>query len=235
MLGLRPAAGASAPGAATSGHSTAQLPVTTAVIHPVVDAVTRRVIERSAQSRARYLARIDAAAEQGPTRGRLGCANLAHGFAATGQQDKAALRAFVKPNIGIVSSYNDVLSAHQPFAAYPAILKDAVRKAGGIAQVAGGVPAMCDGITQGRDGMQLSLFSRDLIAMATAIALAHDLFDASVVLGYLRQDRAGPGHRRAGLRSSPGHPGADRSDELRDSEQGKEPDPRALRRRPGRP
>ncbi|WP_308196475.1 phosphogluconate dehydratase [Cryobacterium zhongshanensis] len=183
MLGLRPAAGSSALGAATPGPSTAQLPVTTAVIHPVVEAVTRRIIERSAGTRARYLARIDAAAEQGPTRGRLGCANLAHGFAATGQQDKAALRAFVKPNIGIVSSYNDVLSAHQPFAAYPAILKDAVRKAGGIAQVAGGVPAMCDGITQGRDGMQLSLFSRDLIAMATGVALAHDLFDGALLLG----------------------------------------------------
>jgi phosphogluconate dehydratase len=152
-------------------------------IHPIVDAVTRRLIERSADTRGAYLARIDAAAEQGPARGRLGCANLAHGFAATGAQDKEAMRRFVKPNVAIVSSYNDMLSAHQPFESYPAILKDAVRDAGGIAQFAGGVPAMCDGITQGRQGMQLSLFSRDLIAMATGVALSHDMFDAALLLG----------------------------------------------------
>jgi phosphogluconate dehydratase len=157
-------------------------PATTG-IHPIVGAVTRRVIERSADTRAAYLARIDAAAEKGPARGRLGCANLAHGFAATGAQDKQALRRFVKPNVAIVSSYNDMLSAHQPFENYPAILKDAVRDAGGIAQFAGGVPAMCDGITQGREGMQLSLFSRDLIAMATGVALSHDMFDAALLLG----------------------------------------------------
>jgi len=152
-------------------------------IHPVVADVTRRLAERSAQTRADYLARIDAAAERGPARGRLACANLAHGLAATGKQDKEALRTFVKPNVAIVSSYNDMLSAHQPFENYPAILKDAVRDAGGIAQFAGGVPAMCDGITQGRDGMQLSLFSRDLIAMSTGVALSHDMFDAALLLG----------------------------------------------------
>jgi phosphogluconate dehydratase len=152
-------------------------------IHPVVDAVTRRLVERSAPTRAAYLAQIGAAAEQGPARGRLACANLAHGLAATGQQDKHALRTFVKPNVAIVSSYNDMLSAHQPFEDYPATLKAAVRDAGGIAQFAGGVPAMCDGITQGRDGMQLSLFSRDLIAMATGVALSHDMFDAALLLG----------------------------------------------------
>jgi phosphogluconate dehydratase len=152
-------------------------------IHPVVADVTRRLAERSARTRADYLARIDAAAERGPARGRLACANLAHGLAATGKQDKDALRTFVKPNVAIVSSYNDMLSAHQPFENYPAILKDAVRDAGGIAQFAGGVPAMCDGITQGRDGMQLSLFSRDLIAMSTGVALSHDMFDAALLLG----------------------------------------------------
>ena len=157
-------------------------PVTTG-IHPIVGAVTRRLIERSADTRGAYLARIDAAAERGPARGRLGCANLAHGFAATGAQDKEAMRKFVKPNVAIVSSYNDMLSAHQPFEHYPEVLKDAVRDAGGIAQFAGGVPAMCDGITQGREGMQLSLFSRDLIAMATGVALSHDMFDAALMLG----------------------------------------------------
>jgi len=152
-------------------------------LHPVVTEVTRRITERSARTRSAYLAKIDAAAEHGPARGRLACANLAHGFAATGAQDKDALRTFVKPNVAIVSSYNDMLSAHQPFESYPAALKAAVRDAGGIAQYAGGVPAMCDGITQGRDGMQLSLFSRDLIAMATGVALSHDMFDAALLLG----------------------------------------------------
>jgi len=152
-------------------------------VHPVIAAVTDRIAERSAPTRSAYLARIDAAADRGPARGKLGCANLAHGFAAGGTPDKDALRSFVKPNVAIVSSYNDMLSAHQPFAGYPEQLKDAVRAAGGIAQFAGGVPAMCDGITQGRDGMELSLFSRDLIAMATGIALSHDMFDAALLLG----------------------------------------------------
>jgi phosphogluconate dehydratase len=151
--------------------------------HPVVDDVTRRLVARSAPRRNPYLDRLAAAAEQGPARGRLACANLAHGFAASDTRDKQALRAMVKPNIAIVSSYNDMLSAHKPFEGYPAQLKKAVIEAGGIAQFAGGVPAMCDGITQGREGMQLSLFSRDVIAMATAIALSHDMFDAALLLG----------------------------------------------------
>jgi len=140
-------------------------------LHPVIAAVTQKVTERSAETRADYLARIRSAAERGPARGRLACANLAHGFAAAPAPDKTALRQLVKPNIAIVSAYNDMLSAHAPFESYPATLKQAVMRAGGIAQFAGGVPAMCDGITQGRDGMQLSLFSRDVIAMSTAIAL----------------------------------------------------------------
>jgi len=148
-----------------------------------VERVTQRVISRSAGSRAAYLTRISAAADRGPARGRLACANLAHGLAAMGPPDKSALRGLIKPNVAIVSSYNDMLSAHRPFETYPPVLKAALREAGGIGQFAGGVPAMCDGITQGRDGMQLSLFSRDLIAMATGVALSHDMFDAALLLG----------------------------------------------------
>ena len=152
-------------------------------LNPVVADVTARIIARSAKQRGAYLERMAAAADRGPARGRLACANLAHGFAASDTRDKEALRRMVKPNIAIVSSYNDMLSAHKPFETYPAQLKQAVLQAGGIAQFAGGVPAMCDGITQGRDGMQLSLFSRDVIAMATAIALSHDMFDGALLLG----------------------------------------------------
>ncbi|MFL6085559.1 MAG: phosphogluconate dehydratase [Mycobacterium sp.] len=151
--------------------------------YPVITDVTNRIAARSAEQRGTYLERMAAAAENGPARGRLACANLAHGFAASGARDKSALRHMVKPNIAIVSSYNDMLSAHKPFETYPARLKQAVLEAGGIAQFAGGVPAMCDGITQGRDGMQLSLFSRDVIAMSTAIALSHDMFDGVLLLG----------------------------------------------------
>jgi len=150
--------------------------------HPVVADTTRRLIERSAETRAAYLKRVRAAAQQGPARGSLGCANFAHGFAAGGA-DKNELKRAVKPNVAIVSSYNDMLSAHQPFADFPEQIKAAVRDAGGVAQFAGGVPAMCDGITQGRAGMELSLFSRDVIAMASAVALSHDMFDATLMLG----------------------------------------------------
>lgn len=155
-------------------------------LHPVVDAVTRRVVARSATTRSAYLERIRAAAAAGPATGPgradLGCANLAHAVAACGP-DKLTLTASPARNIGIVTAYNDMLSAHQPFETYPARIKAAARAAGGVAQVAGGVPAMCDGITQGRAGMELSLFSRDVIAMSTAIALSHDMFDAAVLLG----------------------------------------------------
>ncbi len=152
-------------------------------INAVVAEVTARIVGRSRAERTAYLQRLDAAATTGPARGRLACANLAHGFAASGPVDKAALRGKVKPNVAIVSAYNDMLSAHAPFESFPAQLKQAVLRSGGIAQFAGGVPAMCDGITQGRDGMQLSLFSRDVIAMSTAIALSHDMFDAALMLG----------------------------------------------------
>ncbi|WP_285729080.1 phosphogluconate dehydratase [Nocardiopsis sp. ATB16-24] len=154
-----------------------------ATVHPVVADVTRRLAERSAPTRSAYLARIDAAAAEGPARAALGCANLAHGFAACGVSDKLKLSGDVTPNLAIVSSYNDMLSAHQPLESYPALIKAAVSEAGGVAQFAGGVPAMCDGITQGRAGMELSLFSRDVIAMATAVALSHDMFDGALMLG----------------------------------------------------
>src|SRR3954466_13111790 len=145
--------------------------------------VTARIAARSASSRSAYLERIRAAAQAGPARGDLGCANLAHGMAACGADEKLHLRATERRNVAIVSAYNDMLSAHQPFERYPSILKKAVMQAGGVAQMAGGVPAMCDGITQGRAGMELSLFSRDVVAMSTAIALSHDMFDGALMLG----------------------------------------------------
>ncbi len=156
---------------------------TPTVLHPVVAEVTERIAARSAASREAYLSRIRAAAQVGPARGSLGCSNLAHGFAACAPADKLELRGAAKPGIAIVSAYNDMLSAHQPLETFPALLKQAVSEAGGVAQFAGGVPAMCDGITQGRAGMQLSLFSRDVVALATAVALAHDMFDGALLLG----------------------------------------------------
>ncbi len=151
--------------------------------HPTVTEVTQRITERSAAGRSAYLDRIRQAGDRGPARGQLACANLAHGFAASDAPTKQALRGRTKPNLAIVSAYNDMLSAHQPFRDVPEALKKAVIRAGGLAQFAGGVPAMCDGITQGRDGMQLSLYSRDVIAMSTAIALSHDMFDGALMLG----------------------------------------------------
>ncbi len=152
-------------------------------IHPALERVTARIRERSADSRAAYLARVDAAPPKGVARSCVSCTNLAHGFAAFGDRDKAALRGGEAANIAIVSAYNDMLSAHQPYERFPGIIKQAAREAGGVAQFAGGVPAMCDGVTQGQTGMELSLFSRDVIAMATAVALSHNLFDAALCLG----------------------------------------------------
>jgi len=148
-----------------------------------VGEVTERIVERSRTPRRAYLDRIDAVVAKGPTRKRLGCANFAHGFAACGSGDKEALRDGTGPNLAIVTAYNDMLSAHQPYARFPDLIKEAARAAGGTAQVAGGVPAMCDGVTQGEKGMELSLFSRDVIALSTAVALSHDMFDAAVYLG----------------------------------------------------
>ena len=152
-------------------------------LHARVGEVTERIVKRSREARRRYLDRIDAAANSAPTRKKLGCANIAHGFAACAADDKEALRVGDGPNLAIVTAYNDMLSAHQPFERFPEIIKRAARAAGGTAQVAGGVPAMCDGVTQGEAGMELSLFSRDVIALSTAVALSHQMFDAAVYLG----------------------------------------------------
>ncbi|MBJ7515413.1 MAG: phosphogluconate dehydratase [Stenotrophomonas sp.] len=152
-------------------------------LHPQLHAITERIVRRSAASRAAYLAGIDAALRDGPFRSRLSCGNLAHGFAACGGTDKGRLRGGVTPNLGIITSYNDMLSAHQPFETYPEQIREIAREWGATAQVAGGVPAMCDGVTQGRGGMELSLFSRDVIAQSTAIGLSHDMFDAAIYLG----------------------------------------------------
>ena len=154
----------------------------TVALHPVVERVTARITERSRVLRNDYLARMDAARQAGPYRYKLSCGNQAHGFAASGD-DKPALRYGQGGNLGIVTAYNDMLSAHQPMEHYPALIRMAARNMGGSAQVAGGVPAMCDGVTQGRAGMELSLFSRDVIAMATAVSLSHDTFDAALMLG----------------------------------------------------
>ncbi|MBO9126525.1 MULTISPECIES: phosphogluconate dehydratase [unclassified Rhizobium] len=148
-----------------------------------VQIVTDRIAARSTQSRREYLDRIEAQKQKGVHRSALSCGNLAHGFAACSPSDKARLTGSKSLNLGIVTSYNDMLSAHQPYGTYPEIIKDAARLIGATAQVAGGVPAMCDGVTQGQPGMDLSLFSRDVIAMSTAIALSHNMFDAAVYLG----------------------------------------------------
>ena len=152
-------------------------------MNPVIESVTARITERSVETRADYLARMHAASGEGPARGAHACSNLAHGFAACGADEKAALKGNVVPNVGIVSAYNDMLSAHQPFETYPDVIRKAAAARGAVAQFAGGVPAMCDGVTQGTDGMDLSLFSRDVIALSTAVALSHNMFDAVLCLG----------------------------------------------------
>ena len=151
--------------------------------HSTLIQVTRRIVERSRATRSAYLARIDAAQGRFPARGVLSCANLAHGFAGLEGNDKLAIKAQRVPNVGIVSSYNEMLSAHAPYKDFPDIIKRAARENGGVAQFAGGVPAMCDGITQGNPGMELSLFSREVIAMSTAVVLTHNMFDAALCLG----------------------------------------------------
>jgi len=148
----------------------------------IVD-ITQRIIKRSERTRSEYLAKISAAKSTTVHRSSLSCGNLAHGFAACGKEDKQKIKGLNHSDIAITSAYNDMLSAHQPYQTYPQIIKDAVKETGGIAQFAGGVPAMCDGVTQGQPGMDLSLMSRDVIAMATAIGLSHNMFDGSLVLG----------------------------------------------------
>ncbi|HEN8509868.1 TPA: phosphogluconate dehydratase [Pseudomonas aeruginosa] len=152
-------------------------------MHPCVLEVTRRIQARSAATRQRYLEMVRAAASKGPHRGTLPCGNLAHGVAACGESDKQTLRLMNQANVAIVSAYNDMLSAHQPFERFPGLIKQALHEIGSVGQFAGGVPAMCDGVTQGEPGMELSLASRDVIAMSTAIALSHNMFDAALCLG----------------------------------------------------
>ena len=151
-------------------------------LHPTIARVTDRIRARSAAARGLYLDRIGQAVSKGPVRGHLACGNQAHAYAAMGQ-DKDALAAAQAPNIGVVTAYNDMLSAHQPYEHYPNLIRTAARRVGATAQVAGGVPAMCDGVTQGQPGMEMSLFSRDVIAMAAGIALSHNTFDAALYLG----------------------------------------------------
>ncbi|MBT8411813.1 MAG: phosphogluconate dehydratase [Octadecabacter sp.] len=151
-------------------------------LNPTIERVTDRIIDRSRKARGDYLGRMTAAAAEGPRRAHLSCGNQAHAYAPMGE-DKAALVAEKSPNIGIITAYNDMLSAHQPFETFPDQIRAAARAAGGTAQVAGGVPAMCDGVTQGQTGMELSLFSRDVIALAAGVGLSHNVFDAALYLG----------------------------------------------------
>ena len=169
--------------AASHFPQTPPTPPTPPTINPIVARVTARIIERSRVRRAAYLALIDASATRARGADRMGCANLAHAVAGLPIDDRIKIVAERAPNIGIVTAYNDMLSAHVPLATFPDILKSEARKHGATAQVAGGVPAMCDGVTQGTAGMELSLFSRDVIAMSTAVALSHDMFDAALLLG----------------------------------------------------
>ncbi|MCH8686220.1 phosphogluconate dehydratase [Pedomonas mirosovicensis] len=166
-------------------------------LHPILSAVTDRIIERSRERRAAYLDLIDREREAGVDRPRLSCGNLAHGFAAAGE-DKPAIRGMSAMNIGIVTAYNDMLSAHQPYGRYPEQIKLFAREVGATAQVAGGVPAMCDGVTQGQSGMELSLFSRDTIALSTAVALSHGMFEGTLLLGIC--DKIVPGLLMGALR-----------------------------------
>src|SRR6476469_5507719 len=166
-------------------------------MHRVVEAVTDRIIKRSAERRTAYLDLIARDRDEGVNRPQLRCGNLAHGFAASGE-DKAAIRSGNRPNIGIVTAFNDMLSAHQPYGRYPDQIKLWAREAGATAQVAGGVPAMCDGVTQGQLSMELSLFSRDVIALSTAVALSHGMFESVMMLGIC--DKIAPGLLIGGLR-----------------------------------
>ncbi|MFP1818275.1 phosphogluconate dehydratase [Lonsdalea quercina] len=157
----------------------------------VIEQVTRRIRERSQASRSRYLAKTEAQAAQGKTRSHLSCGNLAHTVAACSSSQKGTILDFTRVNVGIITAYNDMLSAHQPYGTYPDTIKKTLAESGHSAQIAGGVPAMCDGVTQGQDGMDLSLFSRDLIAQATAVSLSHNTFDATLLLGIC--DKIAPG------------------------------------------
>lgn len=163
----------------------------------VIEQVTRRIAERSQETRRRYVARMQAQAANGKTRTHLSCGNLAHTVAACSSTQKSTILDFTKVNVGIITAYNDMLSAHEPYGVYPQFIKKVLSQVGHSAQVAGGVPAMCDGVTQGQDGMDLSLFSRDVIAQATAVSLSHNTFDATLLLGIC--DKIAPGQLMGSL------------------------------------
>jgi len=168
------------------------------MIHPEIAKITERIAQRSLSSRQAYLSQIDEAYSAGVHRSTLNCGNLAHGFAACNQHDKSALAADIVPNLGIITAYNDMLSAHQVYEDYPKAIKQIANEFGAVAQVAGGVPAMCDGVTQGQPGMELSLYSRDVIALSSAIGLTHNMFDAALYLGIC--DKIVPGLLMSALR-----------------------------------
>lgn len=166
-------------------------------MNSVIEQVTRQITERSRETRQRYEARMQAQAQQGKTRSHLSCGNLAHTVAACSSSQKGTILDFTKVNVGIITAYNDMLSAHQPYGVYPDFIKRVLTQSGHSAQVAGGVPAMCDGVTQGQDGMDLSLFSRDVIAQAAAVSLSHNTFDATLLLGIC--DKIAPGQLMGAL------------------------------------
>ena len=167
-------------------------------MHPRILEVTQRLVERSRATRERYLQLIRGAASDGPMRASLQCANFAHGVAGCGSDDKQTLRLMNAANVAIVSAYNDMLSAHQPYQHFPEQIKQALREVGSVGQFAGGVPAMCDGVTQGEPGMELAIASREVIAMSTAVALSHNMFDAALMLGIC--DKIVPGLMMGALR-----------------------------------
>ena len=152
-------------------------------LNPKISAITTRIVQRSQATRSEYLQQLRIAANRSRSTDRMGCANLAHALAGVPVDDRFKIVTQHAPNIAIVTAYNDMLSAHTPMQRYPDLIKEEARRLGATAQVAGGVPAMCDGVTQGTSGMELSLFSRDVIAMATTVALSHDMFDAALMLG----------------------------------------------------
>ncbi|ESF30711.1 phosphogluconate dehydratase [Salmonella enterica subsp. enterica serovar Tallahassee str. 0012] len=166
-------------------------------MNPNLLRVTQRIVERSQQTRKAYLARIEQAKTATVHRSQLACGNLAHGFAACQPEDKASLKSMLRNNIAIITSYNDMLSAHQPYEHYPQIIRQALHSVNAVGQVAGGVPAMCDGVTQGQDGMELSLLSREVIAMSAAVGLSHNMFDGALFLGVC--DKIVPGLAMAAL------------------------------------
>jgi phosphogluconate dehydratase len=168
------------------------------MIHPAIAHITERIVQRSQTTRKAYLAQMEEAYLEGVHRSTLQCGNLAHGFAACNQHDKAALAADIIPNLGIITAYNDMLSAHQVYEDYPKAIKEYANEYGAVAQVAGAVPAMCDGVTQGQPGMELSLYSRDVIALSSAIGLSHNMFDAALYLGIC--DKIVPGLLMSALR-----------------------------------